>query len=90
MLHHDLTIQAPLPFRVGLHLPVRKRVQCRTRDLHQSLLVKLNRAQLGQPTTQHQSLIAPPQLLRHEASMEVVRPCCPFSLLLRVYPKQHV
>lgn len=27
-----------------LRIPVRKRVECRTRDLHQSLIVKLSRA----------------------------------------------
>lgn len=43
LLHHELTMNAPLPWRVQVHVPVRKRVQCRTRDLHQSLLVKLNR-----------------------------------------------
>lgn len=42
-------MKTPLPWPMQIHVPVRKRVQCRTRDLHQSLLVKLNRAQLQQP-----------------------------------------
>lgn len=45
LLHHDLTVHSPLPGKGLVHFPVRKRVRCRTRDLHQSLLVKLNHAQ---------------------------------------------
>lgn len=44
LLHHELTVRVGL-FRkekkVLLHVPARKIVRCRTRELHQSLLVKL-------------------------------------------------
>ena len=46
LLHHQLSMRVPLSTTDRtVHLPVRKRVACRTRDLHQSLLVKLSRAQ---------------------------------------------
>ncbi|KAK9809768.1 hypothetical protein WJX73_004442 [Symbiochloris irregularis] len=46
LLHHQLTLQlgASQHFAPSLTVPVRKRVECRTRDLHQSLVVKLSRA----------------------------------------------
>ena len=44
LLHHELTV--PCGFfkkdkKILLHMPARKIVRCRTRELHQSLLVKL-------------------------------------------------
>lgn len=48
LLHCELAVDVRLPGAAAplttLHVPVRKRVECRTRDLHQSLLVKLARA----------------------------------------------
>ena len=72
LLHHDLTMQVPLPYHNMLRIPVRKRVQCRTRDLHQSLLVKLNRAQTQPQCPQRPS--TPPKPLQADFSMDVVRP----------------
>ena len=46
-LHHNMTLHLKAPstqYAYDLQLPLRKMVDCRTRDLHQSLLVKLNRA----------------------------------------------
>lgn len=44
-LHHSLALALwPVPADHSLRLPARKRVECRSRDLHQSLLVKLNQA----------------------------------------------
>ena len=45
LLHHQLTMRMGLgDHGYTVHLPVRKRVECRTRDLHQSLIHKLSRA----------------------------------------------
>ncbi len=44
LLHHELTVRVGLftkTKKVLLHVPARKIVRCRTRELHQSLLVKL-------------------------------------------------
>lgn len=71
LLHHELTMKAPLPWRVQVHVPVRKRVQCRTRDLHQSLLVKLNRAQL-QATSPQATPVSSPAPAHAESSVEAV------------------
>ena len=65
-------MQVPLPVHNMLRVPVRKRVQCRTRDLHQSLLVKLNRAQTQPQCPQRPS--TPPKPLQADFSMDVVRP----------------
>ncbi|KAL0042783.1 hypothetical protein WJX79_011021 [Trebouxia sp. C0005] len=46
-LHHNATVHLKAPrtqYAYDLQVPLRKMVECRTRDLHQSLLVKLNRA----------------------------------------------
>lgn len=46
-LHHNMTVHLTAPrtqYAYDLQVPLRKMVECRTRDLHQSLLVKLNRA----------------------------------------------
>ena len=70
LLHHNLT----LPFAVGkkkhVYVPVRKRVKCRTRDVHQSLLVKLNRAQNKQP--QNVPLVVPMKPKASAPSINVV------------------
>lgn len=73
LLHHELTIQTLLPFKALLHVPVRKRVQCRTRDLHQSLLVKLNRAQLHLTGAEQATPAAPVKPLHAERSLGAVR-----------------
>lgn len=90
LLHHQLSM------RVGgkwpLHLPVRKRVECRTRDLHQSLIVKLSRAISRAAGEQQDPATA--RRLQRTASLNQVRwpppsgdpradhggsqPCCPF------------
>ena len=44
LLHHELTVRVGLftkKKKVLLHMPARKIVRCRTRELHQSLLLKL-------------------------------------------------
>ena len=44
-LHHTQTLHVQARARqVNIKLPARKHVECRSRDLHQSLLVKLSRA----------------------------------------------
>ena len=78
LLHHELTMKAPLPWRVQVHVPVRKRVQCRTRDLHQSLLVKLNRAQL-QTTSPQATPVSSPAPTHAESSVEAVNHLPPQS-----------
>ena len=53
-LHHNVTVHLSAPktkYAYDLQLPLRKMVDCRTRDLHQSLLVKLNRALVRQGKT---------------------------------------
>lgn len=50
-LHHNLPVHLhvpKVPWAYDLQVPLRKMVDCRTRDLHQSLLVKLNRALVRQ------------------------------------------
>lgn len=50
-LHHNYSVHLHAPrtqYEYDLQIPLRKMVDCRTRDLHQSLLVKLNRALVRQ------------------------------------------
>lgn len=50
-LHHNYSVHLHAPrtrYEYDLQVPLRKMVDCRTRDLHQSLLVKLNRALVRQ------------------------------------------
>lgn len=50
-LHHNLGLHLHVPrvpWAYDVQVPLRKMVDCRTRDLHQSLLVKLNRALVRQ------------------------------------------
>ena len=50
-LHHNYSVHLRAPrtqYEYDLQVPLRKMVDCRTRDLHQSLLVKLNRALVRQ------------------------------------------
>ena len=50
-LHHNYSVHLRAPrtqYEYDLQIPLRKMVDCRTRDLHQSLLVKLNRALVRQ------------------------------------------
>lgn len=49
VLHHELSLRlgpraSPDGSKLRLHVPARKLVACRTRELHQSLLLKLGRA----------------------------------------------
>lgn len=59
LLHHQLTLRlgASPQSAHTLHVPVRKRVECRTRDLHQSLVVKLSQA-ISRAADQQQGLTA--------------------------------
>ena len=50
-LHHNYSVHLHAPrtqYEYDLQIPLRKMVDCRTRDLHQSLLAKLNRALVRQ------------------------------------------
>ena len=48
-LHHTQTLHVQARARqVNIKVPARKHVECRSRDLHQSLLVKLSRAMARQ------------------------------------------
>ncbi len=61
-LHHSLALPVwPKTSSHALRLPARKRVECRSRDLHQSLLVKLNqaRAQYNGPESHHTPTFKP-------------------------------
>jgi hypothetical protein len=76
VLHHELSLRLGWPSAAGggklrLHVPARKLVACRTRELHQSLLLKLGRAgaaaaaasEAGTPVGGSAHFIAPRQAL---------------------------
>ena len=55
-LHHSLALAVwPVSAEHAVRLPARKRVECRSRDLHQSLLVKLNQARAQHNGTEAQT-----------------------------------
>lgn len=68
LLHHQLSMRVGA--KRSVHVPVRKRVECRSRDLHQSLIVKLSRAIARSSGELHDSSAA--QRLERAVSLDQV------------------
>ncbi|KAK9808775.1 hypothetical protein WJX72_003363 [[Myrmecia] bisecta] len=70
LLHQALTLRLHMgAMSQILRVPARKRVECRTRDLHQSLLVKLNRAMSLQAAADDDEMTPLSHRLQHHASL---------------------
>lgn len=62
LLHHELTVQVGAfsnNKKVQTHMPARKIVRCSTRELHQSLLVKLGSCQLVKTGSKAEAVVVP-------------------------------